>query len=107
MFESQVLISGVIAEQHAVVECKLATQIVAEHDVRQFMRQHSGQAGFVRKHVDQPAADHDGVADAESFQRGSEQHARAYRPWQVNVVGDFQVVHHGLENPIHVACRRQ
>ena len=104
VLESKVLISGAIVEQHAVVEGKLAAQVVAQHDVRELMSENRGEAGLVGKHVHQPAADHDGVAHAESFQRSSEQDACAHRPWQVNIVGDLQIVHHGLKNPIHFAC---
>ncbi len=54
-----------------------------------------------------PAADHDGIAHAEGFKRRGEQHASAYRTRQVDVVGDLQIVDHGLKNVVDVAFRRK
>ena len=107
MLESQVVVGGVVGEQHAVVEGVLAAQVVAEHDVRQFMREHSGQAGLVGKNVDQAAADDDSVAHAEGFERRGEQHARANRTRQIDVVRDFEIVDHGLENFVDIAFGRE
>src|SRR5713101_9717564 len=70
--ESKILVSGFVGEEHAVIEGVPAAQVVSQYDVGEFVRQNHGQAGFVRQHVDQPAADNDSVAHAESFQRRSQ-----------------------------------
>ena len=51
MFESQIVVSALVREQHAVVERILAAQVVAQHNVRQFMGEHSRKAGLIGKHV--------------------------------------------------------
>ncbi len=107
MLEAEVLISGFIGEEHAVVEGILAAQVVAEHDVRQFMRKRHCQAGLIRQDVHQPAADHDGIAHAEGLKRRGQQHARPDRARQVDVVGDFNVVDDSLQNLVDVAVWSQ
>ena len=52
VLESQILIGRIVAEQHAIVEGILAAQVVAEHDMRELMREHGCEAGFIGKHVD-------------------------------------------------------
>src|SRR6202521_3056385 len=48
--EAEVIVSRFIGEQHAVVEGELASQVVSQNNVRQFVREHHRQAGFVGKH---------------------------------------------------------
>ena len=106
MFEAQVVVGGIVGEEHAIIEGILAAQVVAKHNVREFVREHSREAGLVGKHVDQSPADDDGVADTESFERRREQHAGAHRTRQVDVVGHLEVVDHSLKNVIHIALGR-
>ena len=40
---------------------------MAKHHVAEFVSRHGGKAGFVRRHVDQAAAENDRVADDESL----------------------------------------
>ena len=60
-------------EQHAVEEGELRVDAMAENDVGHLVREHGGQAGLVGKHVDQAAAEDDGVADGERLERGGHQ----------------------------------
>ncbi len=73
----------------------------------QFLRQHRGQAGFVRQHVEQAAAQDDGVADGEGFERAGQQNAAVNFRLDVEVVGDFQVVDDRLENLVHFSRGRE
>src|SRR5579871_541314 len=75
--------------------------------MRQFMRENGGQAGLVGKNVNQPTADHDRVTDAESFEGRGQEHAGAYWPRKIDVVGDLQIVYNGLENMVDVALGRK
>ena len=54
------------------------------------------QTGLIRKHVDKSTAHGDGIAHTESLQRGSEQHAGADRPRQLEIVRNDQVVDDSL-----------
>ena len=76
-----------------------------QRDVRQFARERQRQARFVRQHVDQAAADDDGVADREGLKGRGQQHA-AMR-LDVQLRRHDQVVDHGIENFIHRTRRRQ
>ncbi len=55
-----------------VVEAPLIGGRLRDDDVRQFLREHRGEAGFVGQHVEQAAAEHDGVADGERFESAGE-----------------------------------
>src|ERR1700733_1697722 len=105
--ESKVVVGGFVREEHAIVEGKLAAQVMAKDDVRQFVRKHHREAGLVRKRVNQSAADDDGVAHAKGFERRSEHHTRANRAGQLNVVGDFQVADDRHQNLVNVAIRSE
>ena len=105
--EAEVAERVLLVEQQAIEEGVLSVNAVAENDVRQFVRDHGGQAGFIGQHVDQAAAEHDGVADGERFQSRSQQHAAADFGLDVQVVGDLEVVHDGLENLVHFALGRE
>ena len=96
VFEPQVLVRSFIREQHAIVECILAAKVVSENDVGQFVRQDHGQTAFIGKHIDQPAAHDDCVADAKGFEWRGRQHSGPNRPWQFDVVRDLEVVDYGL-----------
>src|SRR6266849_1971893 len=106
VLEAEVLIGTLIGEEHTVVESVLAAEVVSENDVRQFVREYSGQAGFVRQNVDHAPADHNGVAHAESLEWGSDQHAGANRARQFDIVGDLQIVDDGLQDFVQFAFRR-
>src|SRR6266849_4347292 len=57
--EGKVLERLLVVEAHAVEEGVLRIDLVTEHDVAEFMRQHGGQRGLVRHHVDQAPAVND------------------------------------------------
>ena len=107
MLEAEVLIGAFVRKQHAVVECVLAAQVMSQDNVRQLMRQHCRQAGFVGQHIDHAPADHNRVAHAERFQRRRKQNTRADRPRQLDIVGDLQVVDDRLKNFVEFAIGRQ
>ena len=65
------------------------------------------QAGFVGQHVNQAAAHDDGVADGKRFERRGHQHAAADFGFDVQIVGDFQIVDHRREHFVDFALRRQ
>src|SRR5215467_8622825 len=77
VLEAKVLVRAFIRKQHTIVEGVLGTEVVSEHDVREFVRKHCSEAGLVGKDVHQAAADHNGIAHAERFQRSREQDACA------------------------------
>ena len=64
--------------------------------VPQFMRQDCCQAGFIGQHVDQAAAQHDGVPNREGLESRSHQNAAAYFRIDLNIVGYFEVIDHGI-----------
>ena len=69
---------------------------MAQRDVSQLLRQHHGQAGLIGKHVDQAAADRDGVADRKGLERSGQQHAALGVDGQVardNQIVDYRVQH--------------
>src|SRR5207302_1531368 len=105
--EGEGVISRSVREQHAIVAGGLRCQNVTENDVREFMREHSREAGLVGKDVNQTTADDDGVAHAERFQRCGKQHTRANRAGQINVVGNFKVVDDSLKNVVDVALKSE
>ena len=65
------------------------------------------QTGLIGQNVDQAAAQDDGVAQREGLERRSQQHAAADFRLNVEVVGDFEIVHHGFEHFVHIAAGRQ
>ena len=71
------------------------------------MGQDHGERGFVGQHIEQAATDHDGVPDGERFQRRSEQDAAADVGLQIDVIGDQQIVDHGLKDLVDLAGRGQ
>src|SRR5258708_23015876 len=71
------------------------------------MGEDSCQAGLIGKYVDQSPADNDGVAHAKGFKWRGEQHASTYWTRQIDIIGDFQIVHDSLENVIDVAFGRE
>ena len=54
-----------VGEKEAIVEGELGVDAVAQRDVAEFVRQGHRQRSFIRKNVEQSAADHDGVTDGE------------------------------------------
>lgn len=105
--ESEVLVRALIGEQHPVVERVLRSQVMTQYNVGEFVTEHGCQTGLIGKHIDEPAADHNGISHTECFQRGSEQNACPYRARQVDVIGDFEIVDDRLQNAIHVAFRSE
>ncbi len=95
-----------IFHQDLVKEGVLRIDTVAKDHVAEFMGEHGGQAGFIGQHVDQTAAQHNGVAYGERFQGRSHQHAAANFRVEVDVVGDLKVVDDGFQNLVHVTLRR-
>ena len=96
-----------IGEKETVVKGKPGIDAVAERDVAEFVGQRHRQRTFIGKHVKQAAADHDGVADSEGFQRRSQQNPAADVRNDLKIVGDDQVVDHGLQNLVHIAQGRE
>ena len=76
-------------------------------DVAEFVSQSHRQGSLIGKNVQQATADHDGVADSEGFQRRSQQNAAADVRNNLKIVGDDQVVDHGLQNLVDVAQGRE
>ncbi len=72
----------------------------------EFVRQHGRQAGLIGQHVNQSAAQDDGVAKGEGFQRRGRHDAAMHFRIDVQVVGDFEVVDHRLQNLVHFPARR-
>ena len=84
-----------IAQHGLVVERELRLGAMPQRDVGEFVRQHQRQAGFVGQNVDEPAADHDGVADRKRLQGRRQQHAAVRLDIQVR--RHDQVVDDGVE----------
>ena len=95
-----------VVDQQLIEESIAGIETVAENDVAEFVCDHGCQAGLIRQHVDQPAAEDDGVTDGEGLQRGGHHHAAAYFRVNINVVGDLQVVDHRLQDLVDFAARR-
>ncbi len=95
-----------IVDQQLVEERVGRIHAVTQHDVPQLMRDHGGQARFIRQHVDQSAAQHDRMPQRERFQRGGHQHAAFHFRIDVQIVGDFEIVHHRVEHFVDLAPRR-
>ena len=90
-----------------VVEAPLIGGRLRDDDVREFLREHRGQAGFVGEHVEKAAAQHDGVADGEHFESSRGQHTAVDFRLNVEIVGDFDVVDDGFENLVDISRRRE
>src|SRR6267378_888042 len=56
-------------ESHTVEERELRVHTMPEHHMAQLVRQNRRQTGFIRKHIDQSAAQDDSVAQGEGLQR--------------------------------------
>src|ERR1700722_9948635 len=81
-----------------VIEAPLIGRGLGDDDVGKFLSQHGGQAGFIGKNVEQPAAENDGVAYGKRFERAGEQNAAMNFGLDIEVVGNFQVVDDGLKD---------
>ena len=101
--ESEVPESIFVLNQQLVEERELRVQAVAKHHVAEFVRQNRCQARFIGQHVNQPAAEHDGMPQRKRFQRGRGHHPATNVRLDVQVVGDFEIVHHGFKNFVHFA----
>src|SRR5262245_47726411 len=55
----------VVLEQHSIVECILRVETMPERDMRQLMREDHRKTRLIRKHIDQTAAQYDGVSYGE------------------------------------------
>ena len=78
-----------------------------EDHVGELVRKHCRQARFVRQHVDQPAADHDRVAEGERLERRRQQDAAPHRRLDGDPVCHLEVVHDRLEHFVDVAGWRE
>src|SRR6266404_5754412 len=58
-----------VLNEQLIEEGKAGIEAMAENGVAKLVRYDGGQARFIRKHVDQAAAQHDGMADGVRFQR--------------------------------------
>src|ERR1700690_2887529 len=85
-------------DRGGVVETPLVGGGLDQENVGEFLRQHGGEAGFVGQHVNQAAAEHDGMADGEHFERAGEHDAATNFGLHVEIVANFQVVDDGFEN---------
>ena len=81
VFEIHALERIFIGEQHTVVERKLSVHLMSQHDVTEFVGEDHGERSFVGQHIQQAAADHDGMPDGERFQRRGEQDTATDIPW--------------------------
>ena len=79
---------------------------MAERNVSQLVRKHHCQGGFVRQYVEQSAAENDGVSYGERLERSGEQNSASNLGLNVQVVGDFEVIHDGFEDLRDLACGR-
>ncbi len=89
------------------LKASLVSKRMAQHDVAEFVGQHHGQGSFVGKHVEQAAADDDGVADGERLQGRGQQDAAVDVSLQVDVVGDQQIVDDGSQNLVDFSRRSE
>src|SRR5579883_11538 len=92
-----------VVDQQLVEEGVLGIEAVAENDVGEFVGEDGRQAGFIGQNVNQAAAENDGVADSEGFQRGSHQDAAAHLGIDVDIIGDLEVVDDGFEDLVDFA----
>src|SRR5215471_19275984 len=96
-----------IGKQKAFVKAVFEVRRIAKNDVTQVVRQHGREACLVRKHVQQPSADHNGVAQDERLQGRRQQDAAAQVGKLVQkIVCDQQVLHHGFEHGIDASVVR-
>src|SRR2546429_2489228 len=81
-----------IVEPQPAEERILRVDAVSQDDVAQFVRQYGRETGFVRQHINQPAAQHDAVPERERLERRGHQHAAAHFGLDVEIIRDLQVV---------------
>src|SRR5205814_8524643 len=92
--------------QQLIEESQAGIETMAKNGMAKFVRNDGGQTGFIGKHVDQPSAQHDGVADSVGFQCRSRHHSAAHIGFYVDVVGDLEIVDYRLERFVDFALRR-
>src|SRR4029077_8827043 len=86
----------------SVVETPLIGGRLGDEKVREFLRQHGSQAGFIRKDVDEAAAEHNGMANRKRFQRAGKEHAAMDFRLDIEIVGYLDVVHNSFEDLIDI-----
>src|SRR6202035_348730 len=101
--EVKVLEGLLVREEHAVVESQFRIELVAQHNVTEFVGQDHRQRRLIGQYIQEAATDHDGVPDGERFQRRGEQDPAADVGLQIDVVGHQQIVDHSLQNFIDFA----
>ena len=89
------------------LKASLVSKWWPRHDVAEFMSQNHRQRGFIGKHIEQAAADDDGMADGEGFQGRRQQNAAMNVSLQIDVVGDEQVVDDGCQDLVDFAGGRE
>src|SRR2546429_2843101 len=68
-----------IVEPQPAEERILRVDAVSQDDVAQFVRQYGRETGFVRQHINQPAAQHDAVPERERLERRGHQDRKSTR----------------------------
>src|ERR1700739_1350594 len=107
MPETEVSERFLVIERQPIKESVLRIDAVTEYDVTELGCKSDCQGGFVREHVQQAAADNDGVAYSEGFERRCQEHAAANIWLYVQVISDFALVNHRFEDFIDLAWRSQ
>src|SRR4029077_19873045 len=95
-----------VLNEQLIEEGQAGIEAMAKNGVAKLVRYDGGQARFIRKHVDEAAAQHDGMAYRVRFQRCGGYHSATDVGFDVDVVGDLEVVDHRLEHLVDFSLRR-
>src|SRR5215831_5196155 len=92
-------------ESEAIEKRELSVHAVAKHDVAELVCQKGGEAGLIRKHIEQTATQDDGVAHGIGLKGGGHEHTAADLRLDVETVGQHKIVDHHLEDFVDLAIR--
>src|SRR5262249_45149903 len=90
-------------EAKPIEKSELRVHSMPKHDVTKLVSQEGSQAGLVRRHIQQTAAQHDGVAHGIGFKSGGHKYAAADLRLDVKAIGDQKVADHQLESLVDLA----
>src|ERR1700739_3723219 len=103
--ETEVAERFLVIKQQPIKESVLRIDSVTEYDETELGRANGCQGGVVRGHVQQAAADNDGMAYSEGFEGRCQEHAAANIWLYVQVIRAFEIVNHRFEAFIDLAWR--
>ena len=105
--EGQTLENFCGGEAKNVAEAVLILVGFGVHSVGHTVSEHGCERRFIGDGVDEPAADDDRVADGKQFEIRSEQQAATQVDLPIEVVGDYEVVDHDIQESVDGAGRSE